>query len=129
MHAAPAAVGHDAGKHVVEHEKGRLAAVADRDVGRRESPVKLPVEEVGHHAAKPFFPLGRLVDAEQAVALFGIRQDGLQAALESKLYPGDAPGVAAAHENHVRVVAQGGTEVVHEFDDAGVAGEFLPEGR
>jgi hypothetical protein len=63
------------------------------------------------------------------VALRRVGQDGLKLALEYRLNRGQLSRVAAAHEYHVRILEEGTAEVVHQLDNARLAGEFAAEGR
>ena len=52
VNGAPCTAGHVAGKHVVEHEKRRLAAVRNRDIASRQIPAILRAKEARHLLAK-----------------------------------------------------------------------------
>src|SRR5690606_2077413 len=53
------------GKHVKQHEKGRLAAIGQRDIALSELPAKLPAQHLHQLTDKLNFPLGRVVDTNQ----------------------------------------------------------------
>ena len=107
----------------------KSTAVRDGDVFGAELPAVLPVQEGGDLAPELEVAGGGLVQPEQPMTAIGIGHHLFQAAPEHRLGGRDLARVAAAHHDHVRVLDQRRAEVVHQLDDAGLAGELPAEFR